>query len=126
MSHSLLPYFSSLLHRFPLPYAIGCLIFLSASLLVMDFFVPHLFFYNYLFIFILFLSSSFFLSSRMSSSLSPYIISRLRSFLPPWTHPWKVSLMGLMWCLRLQLLPLLLLHREFLLRLLSLPLCQYP
>ena len=113
MSPSFLPSFSSLLHRFPLPYAIGCLISLSASLPIIDFFVPHLFCF-------------FFLSSRMGLSLSSYIIPRLRSFLPLWAHPWKVSLMGLMSCLELRLLPLQLLHKELLLRLLSPLLSRYP
>ena len=44
MSPSLLPSFPSLLPIFPLPYAIGCLISLSASLLVTASFVPHFFF----------------------------------------------------------------------------------
>ena len=80
-----------------------------------------------------FLSSSFFFSffffwfPKASLSLSPYITLQLRSFLPPWAHLWKVSLMGLMWYLRSWLLPHLLLYREFLLRLLlSLPLSRYP
>ena len=41
----------------------------------------------------------FFLFFRMSPSLSLYITPQLRSFLPPWAHPWKASLMGLMLCL---------------------------
>ena len=44
----------------------------------------------------LILPSFFFLSSRISPSLSPYTTSQLRRFLPPWAHPWEVSLMGLM------------------------------
>ena len=36
------------------------------------------------------------LSSRISPSLSPYTTPRLRRFLPPWAHPWEVSLIGLM------------------------------
>ena len=50
-----------------------------------------------------FSSSSFFLFSRMSPSLSLYITPPLMSFLPPWVHPWKASLMGLMLCLGPQL-----------------------
>ena len=70
----------------------------------------------------LFSSSPFF---RMSLSLSLYIIPPPRSFLPPWVHPLKAFLIGLMLCLGPRLLPLQSLHRELLLRLLSPPLGRY-
>ena len=107
-------FFFSFLHVFPLPYVMGCLIYLYASSTVMHSFL------------LISLSPPVFLFPRSSLSLSPYITPQLRRFLPLWAHPWKVSLIGLIWCLRSQLLPLLLLHREFLPRLLSLPPRWYP